>query len=333
MAATDPQRYITQFDSATSMVYALSNCLRGEPFAGKGITTEFPRWAGDAINAVPGKAREEIYAWGGWLGSMPVNRIEEINGEAAAKWITEQFPTQSYPGAMVGSANGAAIHIAAALGMPWLPQTLLVTIRRLLDPDQLKEDIAWGRGIAQKLLEPNPNWQAHQMHDPVQDRLMVSRIAYFRMKYLRLGEAYRAFLGANLAPAASLITVECTLPWPVVEVGERHVFQTGGLAAISPEEYLKGSPRVTEFLRRQGVKTAQWDSPEPTTRMPEAEWGFLQSMLEDSASLAKERAWQLRRLIFTDSSIKASLSKERPKRAAGVKPDGGVAGDSHGKAW
>jgi hypothetical protein len=46
---------------------------------------------------------------------------------------------------LLGSANGAAIYLAAALGMPWLPQTLLLPVRRALDPDDVQGDVAWGR--------------------------------------------------------------------------------------------------------------------------------------------------------------------------------------------
>jgi hypothetical protein len=41
------------------------------------------------------------------------------------------------------------------------------------------------------VLERNPELELHHMHDPVQDRLMVRRMSYFRLKTLSLSETYR----------------------------------------------------------------------------------------------------------------------------------------------
>jgi hypothetical protein len=41
-----------------------------------------------------------------------------------------------------GSSNGAVAHLAAALGVPWLPQTLLLAVRTGgLDPDDPAADM------------------------------------------------------------------------------------------------------------------------------------------------------------------------------------------------
>ena len=44
--------------------------------------------------------------------------------------MARQYPRRQYPAVVVGSANGAAVHLWAALGIPWLPQTFLVPIAR-----------------------------------------------------------------------------------------------------------------------------------------------------------------------------------------------------------
>ena len=60
-------------------------------------------------------------------------------------------------------------------------------------------------------MQANPDLQLHHMHDANQDRLMVQRMTYFRIKRLRLGEAYERFLEECLAPGGNcgLVAVDC----------------------------------------------------------------------------------------------------------------------------
>jgi len=53
-------------------------------------------------------------------------------------------------------------------------------------------------------------------------------------------------------------------------VGERYYFQMGAVGGATPEEYLNGSRRVADYLRRYGSDRRRWDAPEPTVAMPEA---------------------------------------------------------------
>src|SRR5439155_1277382 len=83
----------------------------------------------------------------------------------------------------IGSSNGAATHLFAALRIPWLPQTVLTLVRRGgIDVDEPKRDLAWARAPARDLLAGNPDIDLHHMHDPNQDRLMLRHVAYFRIK-------------------------------------------------------------------------------------------------------------------------------------------------------
>ena len=84
------------------------------------------------------------------------------------------------------------IHLCAALGIPWLPQTVLIPVYKgeSLSPDKPKETIDWTKKPAEGFLKNNPDWQLHHMMDPSQDRLRVGQIAYFRVKKLKLGKWY-----------------------------------------------------------------------------------------------------------------------------------------------
>ncbi|MBW0101294.1 hypothetical protein I4I78_02470, partial [Pseudonocardia sp. KRD-291] len=94
------------------------------------------------------------------------------------------------------------------------------------------------------------------MHDHVQDELMVSRMTYFRTKWSALPEAYARFLHERLAPGAPVVLVEDTSTWPVVRVGDRHVFQTGAQGGRDPGTYMR-----------------EPHAPQPDDEAPEAEWG------------------------------------------------------------
>lgn len=96
------------------------------------------------------------------------------------------------------------------------------------------------------------------MHDQVQDKLMVARMTYFRTKWRQLPEAYARFLTDCLTPSAPVILVEDVSRWPVVRVGDRHVFQSGALEASTPYR------TVDVLLFQDGVRSegiaypAQW---------------------------------------------------------------------------
>ncbi len=310
MTTLSPSRAVTQFDSASSMLYALAECLHGRPFAGKGMTDHLPPATGSVLNMLPPRLRQWLYQWGGWWAAMKPEELSRIDGEAISRWVIEQYSSRAYPAVMIGSANGAMTHLAAALGVPWLPQTVLMTVRRMMDADELAADAEWGRQHIRPWLDTNLQWRANQMHDPLQDRLMVSKLAYFRMKRIGLGQAYTDFLTRCVPAGGTLITVECRLSWPAAAVGERHTFQVGGLGALTGEEYLAGGSTVEQFLATHHSRRHRWEAPGPTTPMPEAEWGFSPELLDDLRRLAHERGWRLRRLIFTNPQDSSPLIAE-----------------------
>ena len=86
---------------------------------------------------------------------------------------------------------------------------------------------------------------------------MVARMTYFRLKWQWLPGAYQRFLERSLAPEAPVI-VDDRSDWPVMRVGERHVFQAGAQGGLEPEAYLERpyTPgRMTCLPRRSGAPT------------------------------------------------------------------------------
>lgn len=134
------------------------------------------------------------------------------------------------------------------------------------------------------------------MNDPNQDRLPVSEMAYFRVKSLALGPAYREFLRTVLAPGGTVFLSECTLEWPSTKVSDGHSFQFGCIGGLDPQDYYEGSERIERFLAGEGSKRRSWDPPEPDGQRREAEWGFRPELGEDVADLADEQGYRVCRL-------------------------------------
>src|SRR5215211_1837089 len=285
------------------MLHALGRYLNGKDFPMTGAMSPSieplmkPLVA--AVNALPRRVREEVYTWSGRSEAVPPKALDQVRAEDVSRWVVSHYPRRRYPAAVIGSSNGALVHLCAALGIPWLPQTFLVPVRRSgVHPDEPAEELEWGREPARALLAANPELQLHHMFDPNQDRLMARRMAYFRVKRLRLGEIYERFLGENLSEGASLFVAECGLTWPTTKVGERHVFQFGALGGATPEEFLHGSKRVEDYLVRYGSHRGRWDPPEPNGERPEAEWGFEPAFREDIERFARERGYRVRRIVY-----------------------------------
>jgi hypothetical protein len=291
-------RFVARFDSSSGMLEAIAHYLRGEDFAGLGIIRH-SKFLLPVVNVLPERLRQRLYRLGAWREGVPASWLGQLRAEALSQWVVDKYPRRPYPAMLIGSSNGAAVHLACALGVPWLPQTLLVPVRRFgVHIDDVRQVVAATAQPAQELLRANPELALYQMHDPNQDRLMSQIMAYFRVKRLRLGATYERFITDTVPPGGTLVLLECRLSAPAARVGERHVFQTGGLGDVPLQEYVQGSDRIEAFLRRQGSPHKRWEPPEPDGEHPESEWGFEPALRADVERLARRRGYRIRRLGF-----------------------------------
>src|SRR5437764_6589658 len=237
MRAPEPN-YVADFDSATAMAQSLARYLDARDFPMLGV---IPKWGapgmkvvGAAVNALPKFAQEWVYIISGAMEALPARRVHEAKTDRIAEWLVDLYPRRKYPAVMIGSSDGALVHLCAALGIPWLPQTCLVPLRRSgVHPDEPMQDLEWAREPARIFIEENPDVQLHHLFDPSQDRLMIRRMSYLRYKRLRLGAAYERFLEDVLEPDGTIWIVDCALKWPVTRLGERHVFQFGAVGGAT----------------------------------------------------------------------------------------------------
>ena len=297
-------RAIAGFDSASAMARILGSALRGRDAP---LLAQYPArlepvldWLTGQVERLPKPVVQSVYRRSGWADAVPARRLSRVRSGQLADWVVRQYPRRRYPVVFLGSSNGAVVHLAAALGAPWLPQTLLLAVRHGdLDPDDAAADLRAMTPAGRALVRANPDLELHHMHDPVQDRLMIARMSYFRVKFLRLPQAYREFLSDCLADGGTVVLVDSTLSWPVTTVGDRHVFQFGAPGGATEREFREGGPRVERFLREQGSAWKRWQPPAADADGPEAEWGFAEPLATDAGTLAADRKLGLTRLRFS----------------------------------
>jgi hypothetical protein len=250
-----PKKVVASFDSASVLHAGIDAALRGRPFSNLGNPEPLGRLVRVA-GRLPWPLLREVYRRVGGAEGIPPEKLADVDLSAVAASFAAGYPDRRYPAVFIGSSNGGLAHLAAAMQVPWLPQTVLVPVHRIGDPHRADQALEFGRNWGPRLLDANPDVVLHQMHDAAQDELMIARMAYFRLKWRALPDAYLSFLSERLAPGAPVYLVNDQISWPVTRVGERHWFQTGGLGGLAAEDHL-----------------AARYAPAPDVQAPEAEWG------------------------------------------------------------
>jgi hypothetical protein len=265
-----PEKAVASFDSASAFFLALARALDGRDFPYLGQS----RWKALPVRAsalLPRGLRWRAYALASGREGVAVDRLGDIDLDEVAGWVTWTYPDRRYPAVLVGSSNGALTHLAAACGVAWLPQTLLVPVRRRgADPADMRAALEFGARHGPALLAHNPRVELHHMQDANQDALSGSQMAYFRVKWTSLPPAYQRFLDERLEPGAPVVVVRDMSTWPVTRVGDRQVFQVGAQGGMTAEEYLV-APNV----------------PAPDGTAAEAEWGFAEPLLDGLREAAR----------------------------------------------
>jgi hypothetical protein len=280
VSAVPPEHTVASFDSASALLRAVAAALRGEPFPhlGQGRARAV---AIRAAGRLPWPVLREVYTRSGAAEALDPARLADVDTDAVAGWLAAHHPRRRYPAVLVGSSNGALAHLAAAMQVPWLPTTVLLPVRHAGDPDRPADALRFGERVAPPLLDRNQDVVLHHMHDQLQDRLMVARMAYFRLQWRRFPAAYRRFAERALPPGAPVVLVEDGSTWPVTRVAARHVFQAGAQGGRDPDWY----------RRRPGT-------PPPDSEAPEAEWGLGPELADDLAAWCRAAGRPLVRLRY-----------------------------------
>jgi hypothetical protein len=293
-------RRLTDFDSSVNMVRAIGSFLDGDDHRAMSLGPGSPRLA-NALSSLPDRVRRAMYSVMGVTQGVPLNQVRSIDIDDIDRWVVEQYGPGPYPALMIGTASGGAMHLAAAMRAPFLPQTTLVSVRDLAThPDDVEGAMETLAPIARQIAANNPRISVHHMHDPAQDRPMLEGMAYMRLKRLELGSAYERFVRERLEPGAPIIQIECGRTWRTRAVGERSYFQFGCLGGVPEEEYHDSGERIADYLEHEDSPWRGWHPPEMDARRAEAEWGFDPAIAGGIRALAAREGHPVRRLAMLE---------------------------------
>lgn len=290
-------RFLTDFGSSVSAVGAVSSYLRGEDH--HALPIPGGRALANVLSALPERTRARLYRTAAHIQAVPARCASRLDVDELDQWLVDQYGEGPFPAVVVGVPSGAAVHLAAALGAPFLPQTTLSSIRhRTNHPDDPAGAMDAMAPTTRLIAHHNPRVAVYHMHDPAQDRPMIERFAFLRLKRRALGPVFEKFLTERLAPGGTIVQAEATLQWLSREVGERAYFQFGSIGGLSEEEYHDGSPRIARYLEQQDSTVREWSPPAMDEhRRVEGEWGWDPTLGVDIARVAEREDFTVRRLV------------------------------------
>ncbi len=229
---------------------------------------------------------------------------------------------------IIGSAlGGAAAHLAALLGAPFLPQPFILGVAGGTPDDELSSYLDRVAPLAQAILIRNDDLAAVAHFDPVHDGWLTPYLAHLRLKLISLPEGYRRFIRNHLKPGGTIIYLDCQARWLQYDLGDRLNLQVGGWGGIPAEEFISGSERIDRFLAARGSShRGGWrlvgQSP---ARAPESEWGSVDGLGSALVAFARDAGFGFEALRFDhphDYSTLAYHAHLQQLERHGVEPKG-----------
>jgi hypothetical protein len=203
--------------------------------------------------------------------SLPLERAHELDADKVAAWVVRQYEGRAYPGVVMGSRHGAAIHLAAALGMPWLPSGFEVDVDwRGGNATDATAAMEYGNAAGVSVLSVNHDLSVRQVHDPVGVGAVAGFQVNLQLRWRGLPAAYQTFLDSHVDRGGSVFVIGDARAWPVLDLGGDCSFQVGSAATgLTYEDYLSGPDLRAVACRTGGV----WRAPEATWRPGQGEHG------------------------------------------------------------
>jgi hypothetical protein len=253
-----PERIVSPDSAGRVLLAAASRAVRGEDCADLGYQPMLSRFRG-----APESVRRVALARAAGRAAMSGQQAGGIDADRVARWIVDHYPPRWYPGVVIGSPHGAAVHLATALGVPWLPAAFEVTAHWPGGAvDNPLGALSYGARIVARMLGANPGVGVRQVHDPAARGVLAGATVSLAVRWHRLPDAYRQFLGTRLAPGAPVFLLRDARTWPVLDSGGRHTFQVGGPASgLSPADFRPESEALGQVLRSAGGDGSRWQPP------------------------------------------------------------------------
>ena len=253
-----PERIVSPDSTGRVLLAVASRAVRGQDCADLTYQPMLSRFRG-----APEPVRRAAVVRAAGRAAVSAEQAGAMDVERVARWMVDHYPPRWYPGIVIGSPHGGAVHLAAAMGVPWLPTAFDVVVHW---PDGTVDNplgaASQGAGVAARLIRANPSVSVRQVHDPAGRGVLAGSTLSLVVRWHRLPDAYRQFLGTRLAPGAPVLLLRDARTWPVLDQGDGHSFQVGGPASgLEPADFLPGSDLLGQVLRCAGGDGGRWDAP------------------------------------------------------------------------
>jgi hypothetical protein len=182
-------------------------------------------------------------------GSVLAEDAGRIDAESVAEWIISRYPAGTYPAVVLGSPHGAAVHLAADLGGPWLPTSFPVRVPWDGAAEDWRGACAAGAAVVDRIVTANPEVTVRQVHDPVRNGHLCGSTLTLHVRWRRLPCAYRDFLHDRLAAGARSLFLRDVRTWPVLHRTPEHSFQVGSpVSGRRPYDYMTDDQIFADFM-------------------------------------------------------------------------------------
>lgn len=293
--AATPDRVVCPDSLTRVLVTAAARALHGRDCGDLGRRPMVARYGG----VLPSGARRAA-ARDASRAAIPVAATNCVDAEEVARWVVGQYPRRQYPAVVVGSPHGAAVHLAAAAGVPWLPSGFEMAVRWPDgSPDDPSAALTHGAAVAARLLAANPAVAIRQVHDPVLRGVLAGSTISLHARWQHLPDPYREFLSAYLTRDAAVIVVRDMRTWPALDVGAGHTFQLGSPASgLEAAEFRNAGPQLCQALRYLDADRVRWRPPSVSCPERYTETGVEAGFEESVRSWARARRLRLHRVLY-----------------------------------
>jgi hypothetical protein len=282
------------------------------------------------LSRMPVRLSRYTAQWNAFRAALDPGIARELRTEHLVSQRIRDYDLLADPSGVVvmGSAlGGAAAHIAAALGAPFLPQPFILGFRGGSPGDEVSPHLEQVLDLAEPILANNCDLHAVGHFDPIHDGWLTRRVTHLRLKLVRLPDGYRQYLRSRLKAGGAIVYLDCGASWDQFEIGSRLRYQIGGWGDIPPWEYLEGSSRIDAYLEAVGSPhRGGWAAGNFQVRQErESEWGSIAGLASDLEEYAAEGGFRFFRIGY-DHPHDYSMLAYRAHRAlydrAGVEPEG-----------
>ncbi len=286
---------INRMDSSALMMRAVAASLRDE---------FVDVWEMEPRHALGSRILSLIGGHAAWLfieramraRCAPLKQVKRITSDALASWAVSLY--QDIPGKwdalLIGASNGGVMHLATALGVPFLSQSFASILEGFSPADDTTMYHAQSEDVVRRILRRNRDLAVIQHYDPLHNRLRGGHLHILRYKLLDLPEHYQSFILQRVRPGGTIIFADCRYSWLQYLADERFWFQVGGLGGISSTDFITGyREEIAKLQQASGREpVGNWALPGRLAfEMPEAQWGTLPPLRDRVAKFARENGY------------------------------------------